>query len=94
MSAENAQHQSTRNEEIHYSDGSLFAFANSQDTYCVICYMTFLSRCVLQVAVKCRPLRERERGRDIVRVIENKVSSADCGLKFLFCFGFCQPIYC
>ncbi|XP_022132772.1 kinesin-like protein KIN-8B isoform X1 [Momordica charantia] len=26
----------------------------------------------LTVAVKCRPLRERERGRDIVRVIENK----------------------
>lgn len=31
--------------------------------------VTFL----LQVAVKCRPLSERERGRDIVRVIDNKV---------------------
>lgn len=29
MSAKNAQHQSTRSEEIHYSDGSSFAFANS-----------------------------------------------------------------
>lgn len=33
-----------------------------------------LDACILlQVAVKCRPFRERERGRDIVRVIDNKV---------------------
>lgn len=28
----------------------------------------------LQVAVKCRPLTDRERGRNIIRVIDNKVS--------------------
>lgn len=50
--------------------------------------VTFLSHYVLQVAVKCRPLRERERGRDIVRVIESKVSSADCGFENLLCFAF------
>lgn len=28
---------------------------------------------LVQVAVKCRPFKERERGRDIVKVIDNKV---------------------
>ena len=32
-----------------------------------------MARILVQVAVKCRPFRERERGRDIVRVIDNKV---------------------
>lgn len=84
MSAQNAQHQSTRSEEIHDSDGSLFSFSNIQLSTALFTSMISLLHFVLQVAVKCRPLRERERGRDIVRVIESKVILAECDWKFLF----------
>lgn len=91
MSAKNAQHQSTRSEEIHDFDGSSFSFPNLSFLLRFICFMKSLLHFFLQVAVKCRPLRERERGRDIVRVIESKVTSADCDLKIFFYRHFCQP---
>lgn len=49
------------------------------------------SSAILQVAVKCRPLAEKERGRDIVRVIDHKV----CGVlaNHLFVIGINLFIY-
>jgi hypothetical protein len=55
---------------------SLFRLYQSETvTFCLIVSTNFLK----QVAVKCRPFKEIERSRDIVRVIDNKVCS---GLKF------------
>lgn len=52
----------------------------------VICFFP-----VLQVAVKCRPLTEREQDREIVRVNENKVTSL-LYLSFFFAVLFLESL--
>ena len=44
----------------------------------------------LQVAIKCRPLTERERGRNIVRVKNNKVSGKITSFSFLVLIWKCE----
>lgn len=67
---------------------------NQKPYHGLIIIIFFLLSCLIfpaqslpQVAVKCRPLTEREQGRDIVRVIENKVCG---GFSFSFSAWFLE----